>query len=181
MNIVNGCAKLRAIEESDFELLFDMANSPEIEIQTGMGSYPLSSTEQKEWMRNFRNSDHCLRFVIELNNGKSIGLITLSNINNRNGTAFIHYKIRNRIEDRIKGDIFDAVYGVLDYAFMFLRLNCVEGAIRTDNVMSRKLARKLGFTEEGVMRQRIYSNGEYHDMVMISMLKEEFVSRNNNY
>ena len=177
MNIVNGCAILRAIEDTDFDLLFEMVNSPEIEYQTGLGGYPLNSHEQKEWMKNFHNNDHCLRLVVQLTNGHSIGLVTLSNMDMRNGTAYLHYKVKSGSEGRMKGDIYDAVYGLLEYAFLSLRLNCIEGGIRPDNIMSLKLARKLGFKEEGLMRQRIYSNGEYHDLIPISILREEFMEQ----
>lgn len=177
MIIKNGCATLRAIEEKDFELLFDMVNSPEIELQSGLGCYPLNSTEQREWMRNFHNNDKCLRLVVELTNGKAVGLVTLSDIDFKNGTAFLHYKVTPKTEDRIKGDMYDAVYGLLRYAFMSMRLNCVEGSIRADNIMSLKLAKKLGFKEEGLMRKRIYSEGEYHDIIPISVLKDEFLTQ----
>lgn len=178
MIIKYGCATLRAIEDSDFELLFSMMNSPEIQYQHKMNQYPVNSGEQREWMKRFHNSDKCLRFVIELSNGASIGLVSLYDIDLRNGTAHLKYKVTPTGEGRMKGDVYDAVYGLLQYAFKWLRLNCIEGRFIETNYMSRKLAKKLGFKEEGLMRKRVFADGEYHNIIPASVLKEDFFDDN---
>lgn len=176
MIIKHGCVILRAIEEKDFELLFSMINSPEIDLQTGAVRIPVSEAEQHEWIKSYRNSDQCIRLIIEVASGDSIGMITLNNIDWRNRTAFLHYKIDPDAKGRVKGDVFDAVCGVLSYAFLQMGLNCIEGTILTDNIFSRKLAKKVGFIEEGIMRQRLYFNGRYHDQISISILRSEFIA-----
>ena len=176
MIIKHGCATLRAIEEKDFDLLFETINSPEIENQTGGWNLPVSTHEQKQWMLSHRNTEKSIRLMIELENGHTIGMVTLSNIDWKNRVAFIHYKVRNSLEGRIKGDMQDAVIGMLGYAFMELGMNCIEGSIMCSNTFSRKLAKKVGFTEDGILRQRIYKNGKYHDKVEISILRDEYIS-----
>jgi RimJ/RimL family protein N-acetyltransferase len=32
----------------------------------------------------------------------------------------------------------------------------------------------LGFQKEGVLRRYVYKSGNYHDMIIMSMLREEF-------
>lgn len=174
MNIEYGCVVLRAIEEKDFDLLFQMINMPEIQKQHKINSYPINSTEQREWMRNFHNSDKWLRLIIELNTGVAIGLISLEDIDAKNGTAKLHYKVLLGMEGRIKGDIYDAISGMIQYAFDWMRLNCIEAKVIESNIKSRKILEKLGFKEEGVLRQRIFGGGEYHDFVSYSILKDEF-------
>lgn len=174
MVIQNGCVTLRAVEESDFDLLFYFINAPEIESMTEGFHLPISSSEQMKWMQNYSNTMSDIRLMIELNNGNTIGMIMLNDIDLVNGTASISYKISAAPQDRIKGDMRDAIEGMLNFAFNELRLNCVISAILDYNVFSLKLVRKMHFTQEGVLRKRIYKNGEFHDQIVFSILRSEF-------
>ena len=42
-------------------------------------------------------------------------------------------------------------------------------------MVSDETYKKCGFIEEGVMRQQVYKNGQYKNMKIMSILKEEFV------
>ena len=175
MNIVYGCATLRAIEEKDFDLLFEMINSPEIESTSGGWNFPISSHEQRRWMTEFKNSNSCLRLMIELENGYTIGMTGLNNIDWKNRVAEINYKISPSLTGRIRGDMFDACMGLLRYAFLEMGMNRIEGFTYTDNVFSLKLVRKLGFKEEGILRKRVYKNGQFCDQVAVALLRDEFI------
>ena len=180
MIIKNGCATLRAIEEKDFDLLFYLINASEIENKTVGWHLPINSTQQKEFISKYRNSDSDIRLMIELSNGKTIGMISLTNIDWKNRTADIGYKISANFEDRIKGDMKDAINGLLKYAFFELGLNCIISTILEDNIFSLKLAKKLHFTQEGILRQRIYKQGKFKDLMILSMLKSEYEALNCN-
>lgn len=174
MIIKNGCVTLRAIEKKDAALLLQMINSPEIEKALGSFSLPVSEAQQQEWVANYRNTEKQLRLMIELENGATVGVIMLYDIDMKNGTAEIGYKLLADKEVRIKGDTDDAVQGVLQYAFRELRLNCVTAHTLTDNIKSERLLKRNGFTEEGLLRQRVYQSGSYVDMKAFSILKGEF-------
>ncbi len=174
MIIKYGCVKLRAVEEKDFELLLNMINAPEIENMTGGWHYPISCIVQKRWMENFENSDHAIKLMIELKNLKTIGMISLENVNWKDRTAEVSYKISADLEDRIKGDTLDALKGILEYAFYELGMNCIYAKILEDNYLSRNLCKRAGFIEEGILRKRIYKKGNYINFVSVSILKEEF-------
>lgn len=176
MIIKNGCATLRAIEEKDFELLFHLINDPNIEKTTGGWHLPLNSIEQKTWMANYHNTQENIRLMIELENGKTIGMISLADIDYKNGSAEIHYKIFAPVEDRIKGDMHDAITGILNYAFNELRLNCVFAVILEYNIFGLKLIQKMNFKQEGILRKRKFKNGQYHNQIIFSLLNEEFNS-----
>lgn len=178
MIIKFGCVTLRAIEEKDFELLFYLINAPEIENYTVGWNFPINRVAQKCWMENFRNSSESIKLMIELENSKTIGMIMLENLDWKNRTAEIGYKINAPKEDRIKGDMTDAVKGMLKYAFNELGLNCVTTAILEDNVRSLNLCKRVGFVEEGILRERVYKDGKFKNLVSVSYLKEEFLKSN---
>ena len=170
----NGCVTLRAIEKEDFELLFYLINAPEIEEMIEGWSLPISSDEQKKWMQDYSNSSSSIKLMIELSNGKTIGMIMLTDIDWKNRQAAIGYKISAPFEDRIKGDMKDAVHAILNYAFYELGLNCVSSLILEKNIFSVKLAKKLDFKMEGILRDRIFKNGAFHNQIMFSILKSEY-------
>ena len=86
MNIIYGCATLRAIERRDMPLLLSLINDPAIEYMAGGESFPVSEESQLKWFDHYDGQKE-LRCMIELNNGKTIGTIGLSNIDYRNRTA----------------------------------------------------------------------------------------------
>lgn len=117
MVIRNGCVTLRAVEESYFDLLFYYVNAPEIESMAEGFYLPISSSEQKKWLQNYTNILSDIRLMIELNNGNTIGMIMLNDIDLVNGSASISYKISMTPRDRIRGDVQDAIEGMLGFVF----------------------------------------------------------------
>lgn len=179
MIIKNGCVVLRAVEETDFDLLLRLINEPGIENMTVGFHLPISATEQKKWMQNYSNTMTDIRLMIELNNGNTIGMVMLNDIDYKNGSASIGYKISAPSQDRIRGDMHDAIEGMLNYAFNELRLNCVISSVLDYNIFSLKLMKKMNFSQEGILRKRIYKNGEFHDLIAFSILRSEFEKNKN--
>jgi diamine N-acetyltransferase len=64
---------------------------------------------------------------------------------------------------------------VLRHGFSELGMNKIYLQVFTTNAKARHLYQKLGFREEGVLRAHYFVNGAYHDMVSMSMLREEMV------
>lgn len=174
MIVKYGCAILRPIEDRDFELLYSMVNDPEIAGGAIGWSYPVSMEQQREFMRTFRNNDRSVKFMIELENGKTIGMASVDNIDWKNRNATSSYKVSAPFESRIRGDMRDALIGLLDYAFNELGMHCMYGEILDDNVFSKKLAHHIPGVVEGTLRQRVFRGGKYHDVIVMSTLREEF-------
>lgn len=180
MVIKNGCVTLRAIELKDMELLHDMINDPSIEKMTGATTFPVSYDRQLRWFENYDQQKE-LRCMIQINDGATIGMIMLTDIDYKNGTAQLHQKTKAKLEDRKDGDILDAMMGFLNYAFNELNLNCIYGTVLEYNLLSRKLAAKCGLKEEGILRQRIFKGGKYHNVIANSVLREDFIPLFNEY
>ena len=174
MIIKRGCSVLRAIEDRDFEILYKMINSPEIEKATAGWHFPVSTSAQKKWMESDDHSDNCLRLMIELDNGETIGMISLSKIDLKNGVAEINYKIYADKDKRKKNDAEDAINAILSYGFDELRLNCIYSVILEDNYFALKMAKKMHFTQEGILRQRIYKNGVVKNQICFSIIRDEY-------
>lgn len=73
-----------------------------------------------------------------------------------------------------KGVVTTACKAIIDYAFKDLGLNRVEIRAAIENVKSRSIPERLGFVQEGVIRQSEWLYDHYVDHVVYSMLKTEW-------
>lgn len=165
---------LRAIESKDAEILLKMINDPEIELSVIGWSYPVSERQQLEWINNIQ-SDKAIRFIIDYQN-RAVGTAIISNVDYKNRTANLNVKIP--LEERGKGFASHAVNLMICYCFDELGINCITASILYDNKSSRSLFEKMGFHQEGVLRQRIYKNGVFKDLIPYSLLRDDYEKRN---
>ncbi|GAQ17574.1 ribosomal-protein-serine acetyltransferase [Oceanobacillus picturae] len=73
-----------------------------------------------------------------------------------------------------KGLATKAVKQFLDHSFNKLDLRKFEINVASNNFKSRAIPERLDFTQEGIIRNYEYLNGEYHDRVIYGLLKEEW-------
>ena len=57
----------------------------------------------------------------------------------------------------------------------------MHASVYSFNQPSQKLHESLGFTLEGRLRRMIYTNGEFHDLLMYGITKEEFEAQELNF
>ena len=177
MILQSGCATLRAIEEKDADLLLSMINDPYIDRLTTGLHLPLTLEQEITWIIVYKNDMHNIRLMIELSNQKTIGLISLTDINLIHRTGEYGIKISAPIQDRIKNDVFDASIALINFAFFELGLNCIIAKTLVQNTFSLKLQQKLGFEKEGILRERIFTNGQFNDLEIRSLLKNNFLKQ----
>lgn len=174
MNLVYGCVTLRPIEMRDAKLLKNLMDSPEIEHMTVGWNFSVSEHAQEEWIRNYRDSMDCIRWMVELDKETTLGMVVLNALDWKNRTALLGYKKNLHEKNSRKNAMKDAVYAVLKYAFDELNLHRIGLSIIDYNIPSMLLAKSVGFKEEGVWRKKIFKSGEWHDEVIFGLLCEEF-------
>lgn len=76
--------------------------------------------------------------------------------------------------DRGKGYGREAISLLLDFGFGTANLHKVTLHVFVRNEAAIALYRSLGFVEEGVMRDDVYRGGEYLDVMMMSILEDEW-------
>lgn len=80
-----------------------------------------------------------------------------------------------------KGIMTEAIDAIADFGFSHMGLQRVEALVMPENVASAKLLRKLGFSEEGTLRDYDQFKGAFHDMRCFSLLKQEYYAENDNF
>ncbi|UKY54853.1 GNAT family N-acetyltransferase [Streptomyces inhibens] len=75
---------------------------------------------------------------------------------------------------RRKGYASEAVVMLLRFMFDERHFHKCGARILADNEASLSLQRRLGFIEEGRLRDQVFSAGRHHDVVMMGLLADEF-------
>jgi ribosomal-protein-serine acetyltransferase len=104
--------------------------------------------------------------------GKIAGNIGLYHIDHLNKIASIGYWLGEEFQG--KGIITNACQEIVKYGFSELNLNRIEIKCGTRNVKSQAIPERLGFTQEGIIRQAELVNGKFHDLYLYSLLKEDW-------
>lgn len=108
-------------------------------------------------------------FIFHKKSGALLGGITIGNI--RYGvsqSAQIGYWMGERHAGQ--GHMFGALNLAIPYIFSSLQLHRIEAACIPDNTRSIRLLEKVGFRQEGYLREYLKINGEWRDHVMFSLL-----------
>lgn len=141
---------------------------------------PISLDSHLAWWDGVKQDHHQRFYLIETLNEVEggpvlIGTISLFDIDWLHRTA--NYGRLLIIPGyRTRGFATEAEVLLLSYAFNVLNLHKVWSEIFAYNEAALKLHEKTGFLVEGVLRQQIFKAGKYVDLVLIGLLKEDFMA-----
>jgi ribosomal-protein-alanine N-acetyltransferase len=105
-------------------------------------------------------------------NGKMIGTCGFTRFDFRHDCGEIGYVINPAYQGQ--GIATEAVARVIRFGFENLGLNRIECKYMPDNIASRRVMEKNRMVFEGIRRQGMLIKGEYRDVAICSILKEEF-------
>jgi ribosomal-protein-alanine N-acetyltransferase len=161
---------LRVMEKEDVPLLVDWWSNPEF-----WGEYFSPTQRTRTGMEKFFESNpfEYGQFIIEKKNRTKIGGIQHFNVLAPYGkTVEMGYALLP--SERGKGYCTEAAQIMVDYLFLSKDIACIQATTDVGNAASQKVLEKAGFQKEGTMRKRFFSNGEWKDTVMFSILREEW-------
>lgn len=169
-------AELRLLEERHAEELFTLIDRNHERLLIWVPW--LSNTDSLEHTRDFikrklkRFADNN-GFVAGIwYQGALAGEIAFEYIDWSNRMTEIGYWLTADVEG--KGLVTKACRILIAYAFDDLELNRVQIRCATENLRSRAIPEKLGFTQEGVSRQVERLHDRYVDLVIYGMLANEW-------
>jgi RimJ/RimL family protein N-acetyltransferase len=166
---------LRAFEMEDYKKINQWRKDAEMYELTAGPKRFVSSEVEKRWVEEKIFSKNELYLAICLSsNDTIIGYISMKNIDTHNRTACWSGYVIGDKESREKGNASQAVMLLLEYAFEELGMNRVYAEALEENKVSLTLCASLGFKREGVLRNHVFKNNAYHNLVQLGMLKGEF-------
>ena len=167
---------LRDYRTSDLDSIRQWVNDPEItNTLSDVFLYPHSKNESETFLNMIMEGKSSTKsFVIaEKDSLEYIGQIDLFKLDWKNRFALLAIVI-GRKEYLGKGYGSEAIRVLQKFAFEELNLNRIELDVYDYNVRAHKCYLKCGFKEEGRMRQKLFRNGQFRDVIKMAILKEEY-------
>lgn len=170
---------LRELCQEDHVAINRWRNDRELIGYLGSPFRYISREVDEGWLKSyFSNRSNTVRLAIcERKGGAVIGAVYLLSIDwiSRNCEFAIWVGEKN-YQGRGVGTF--ATQQALRHAFRDLNLNRVYLTVLNENKRAIELYHKIGFSIEGTLRQAVYKEGAYADMLQMSILAEEFSSVN---
>lgn len=107
--------------------------------------------------------------------GEIVGMAGFNDISQQSKTAKIGYWLGREYQGR--GIMVRVAKALTAYALDELKLNKVEIRVAAGNTKSRNIPERLGFTEEGTLRQAEWLYDHYVDHVVYGMLADEWKTK----
>ncbi|MFQ6014718.1 MAG: GNAT family N-acetyltransferase [Anaerolineae bacterium] len=167
--------RLRAIEREDLSRFVRWLNDPEV-VQYLTIYTPFSMAEEERWFERQLEDDSSTILAIETLDGTHIGNVGLHKIDWKNSHAELGIFIGEK-EYWDQGYGSDAVMAMLNFAFNEMNLHRVSLGVYAFNKRAIRCYEKCGFRHEGTEREVVFKNGNYHDHLIMGILRHEFNSR----
>ena len=131
--------------------------------------------QQANWIAGRPASEY--NYIIELNNGTPIGMLSLVGVDKTNRHAETGRFLIGE-EEAAKGvpAAVEAMKLLYELAFDELKLVRVHGTVASENKLMLKWQKYLGMKEEGRLRQHYFIDGSWQDAVCLGLLEEEYRS-----
>jgi RimJ/RimL family protein N-acetyltransferase len=167
---------LRAREEEDTPAFHRWFNDPEVTRFVGNGFPALSMEQQRAFIQKLANDPGRRPYSIILKDGSLIGNCEMHDFNWTARSCVIGIVIGEK-EYWGKGYGSEAVDLMLRIAFDGLNLHKVALTVAAFNERGIRAYRKVGFKEEGRLRDDRFVDGQFHDTLVMSVLEAEWRER----
>jgi RimJ/RimL family protein N-acetyltransferase len=137
----------------------------------------ISLHEIKDWIdsrpQKWENDEGYHFAIINSETKSFIGNCGLDHVDLQNRVAEIGYWVRKSCTR--EGIATCASKLVLDFAFHFLKLQRVEFIIAAKNIISQRVAEKLGAKREGLLRRRLNVRDIIYDAYVFSIIRDDLL------
>lgn len=167
---------LREIVRSDAEAMFELFGDPEVTRYNDVDTLHelREAGELIDFVQDRFSHKAGMRWAITLKTqeAKLIGTCGFNAWQRYNNCAEIGYDLMRRCWGQ--GIMTEALGAMIRFGFENMALNRIEADVTIGNDGSARVLQKLGFVEEGILRQRGYWKGKYHDLRFFSLLRADY-------
>ncbi len=159
---------LRTVEEEDLEFIRDAFNH--LEVRTFLDHEgPANLEQEQDFFENVICEDEPVNLAISVDSD-IIGLIELRE--KQQGVAELGIWIHPDFHGKGYGT--EACELLIKYAFNERRYDRIMARAFESNDASQRVWEKLGFTDEGRLRNHVFRDGSYEEVFVYGLLKEEW-------
>ncbi len=169
--LVGKIVRLRPVEERDLQTLVKWRNDPQNR-RFVFTPLLINPANQQKWFEGLLADRNKIMFMVDNPEGKTVGTVGLDHIDWRNQECEGGPIVFDPGE-RSHGYAEDAVELTIRYAFEELNLHRIYVYCYPFNRVV-ELLKWFGFQEEGVLRKAVFTQGKFHDKIIMALLREEW-------
>ena len=166
---------VRPVEERDLPALLAVNGDDEVTRFLPYASWR-SLADGRAWLERMSvlgaRGESAQFVIIERESGLGIGTCLLFRYEEGSARAEMGYVLGRKYWGR--GIMNDALTALISCAFGAYSLRRIEAEVDPRNTSSARLLEKLGFTREGLLRQRWVDKGIVHDTHIFGLLRDEW-------
>jgi RimJ/RimL family protein N-acetyltransferase len=170
--------KLRAVERSDLAFTRACRNDPLIHVPALGRRFPITSAGEEAWFDSLgRGSppEEVTMIVAAVDDGRPLGMVMLRAIDWVNRNAMFGLWVSPDAHGRGIGSA--SCEQMLAIGFDQLDLHKIALDVLTSNERALSIYRRVGFTEEGRLREQVFVDGEYVDVLRMALTKATWAAR----
>lgn len=160
---------LRPIEEKDLHTVLTWRNSDHIR-KYMYNDHIITSEEHLAWFQRLQETNNTIYLVFEWN-GIPHGMVSFLDIDYKNKKCLWGFYLG--IDNPKKGLGYTMGRLGITYAFENLGMRKICGEVFAFNDRSIGFHKKLGFVQEGYLKSHVFKEGNYQDIILFSLFKEE--------
>jgi RimJ/RimL family protein N-acetyltransferase len=167
--------RLRAYEREDLNLARAYVNHPEVGVNLATRFlYPLRKEDEDKWYEStLAANDGTYHFAVErLEDSQYIGGCGINEFDIKSRVATVGIFLGPEYLNQGYGS--EAMRLFINFGFLELNLNKLRLFVFSFNKRAIASYKKLGYIQEGILRQEIFRHGEYHDVIAMGMLVDEW-------
>ncbi|OPA73750.1 GNAT family N-acetyltransferase [Paenibacillus selenitireducens] len=164
---------LRPLNMEDAEMYYHTLYQPETRRLTGTQQH-FTKHQIEQYIANKSTDSSSVLLLIALQeNDEVIGDIAIQDIHEMNRSANLRIAITHS-QHQGRGLGQEAILLMLDYGFGIRHLHRIELEVFAYNPRAQHVYEKIGFVQEGIRRQGLFYDHQYHDVILMSMLTAEY-------
>ncbi|MBV2181850.1 MAG: UDP-4-amino-4,6-dideoxy-N-acetyl-beta-L-altrosamine N-acetyltransferase [Castellaniella sp.] len=161
---------LRPLAEADLTMILPWRNTPIVR-RAMYTHHEISLEEHYSWFGKLKSDPSAYWFLYGDINGQPRGVIYLTQVDRRQGTAFWGFYAS---PDAPLGTGMHMSIEAVDLAFYDMGLRKLNAEILANNHRSLRMHRNVGFVEEGLFREQHFDGESYVDVYRLGMLASEW-------
>jgi len=170
--------ELKPLKEQDVQYFYSWINDDEV-IKYSLSVFQNMETKEEIgfWFKELLNNTENLQLGIYIKGvNQLIGYAGISNISkfNKSGEYFIFIGDKTQWGRGISTEV---TKQILEIGFNKLGLNRIMLTVSEPNIGGVKSYLKAGFKQEGILREASFRDGQFHDKIVMSVLKSEWNSK----
>jgi RimJ/RimL family protein N-acetyltransferase len=168
--------RLRAAEREDIPRFVTWLNDPEVR-QYLLLAYPMSQVAEEKWFQKMAEgnpAEHVMVIEVKINGQwKAIGTTSFMDVDwvSRKGEIGIFIGEKDCWNQGYGRDVMKLM---LRHGFKTINLHRIHLRVHVDNVRGIKAYEHAGFVREGILRDDIFRDGKYHDVLVMAVLSTEW-------